>query len=152
MCARRFLFVVFLLTLLAVGGAFAIFQFGDRVLIRNATPKGHFTAPPPASGPDYANAASWLARPGLPDDPSQWRPTDDPRPLVPKPAHFFYCTPTTYRERDAGRPRRPFGRANRADCRGAQAIAFNDIAAGGRRATVRGFGAFLLKSDDATAG
>ena len=29
-----------------------------------ATPKGHFAPPPPRSGPDYALASSWLARPG----------------------------------------------------------------------------------------
>ncbi len=33
MCARRFLMVILVLTLLVVAGAFAIFQFGDRVLI-----------------------------------------------------------------------------------------------------------------------
>ena len=74
MCARRFLMVVFFLTLLVVAAGFAIFQFGDKVLIRSATPSGHFTAPPVDSGPDYAADASWLARPTLADDPSRWLP------------------------------------------------------------------------------
>jgi hypothetical protein len=38
MCARRFLFAVFLLTLLVVGGAFAIYQFGGSILVRQAAP------------------------------------------------------------------------------------------------------------------
>jgi hypothetical protein len=155
MCARRFLFLVFILTLLAVGGAFAIFQFGDRVLIRSATPKGHFTAPPPASGADYASADSWLARPGLPDDPSQWRPNEDARPLVPKPAHLFYVHPTTYLERDHWNA--PLSGHADSDDRArlfvqSQASAFNDIAAvWAPRYRQAAFGSFLLKNDDATA-
>ena len=64
MCARRFLIVVVILTLLAVAGAFAMFQFGERVLIRSAVPQGRYQAPPPRSGPDYADQATWIARPG----------------------------------------------------------------------------------------
>src|SRR5687768_7960509 len=100
MCARRFLFLVFLLTLIAIAGALAIFQFGQRALIKSATPRGHFEPPPPSSGPDYSLDANWIAKPGLADDPSWWRPSDDPRPLVPKPGHVFYIHPTTYLERD----------------------------------------------------
>ena len=33
MCARRFLIVIFVLTLLTVAGAFAFFQFGSSVLL-----------------------------------------------------------------------------------------------------------------------
>ncbi len=69
MCARRFLVLVVILTLLAVAGAFAIFQFGDRVLIQSTIPKGHFAPPPAHSGPDYAKDSSWIAKPGLAGDP-----------------------------------------------------------------------------------
>ena len=65
MCARRFLILIFILILLAVAGAFALFQFGDRVLLKQATPVGHYQEPPKSSGPDYSNESSWLARPGL---------------------------------------------------------------------------------------
>lgn len=37
MCARRFLILIFILTLIVVGGAFALFQFGGEVLIKQAT-------------------------------------------------------------------------------------------------------------------
>ncbi len=155
MCARRFLLIVFLLTLLAVAAGFAIFQFGDRVLIRSATPKGHFVAPPPASGPDYSAAASWIAKPDQPNDPSQWRPTDEPRPLVPNPAHLFYVHPTTYLARD--RWNAPLAGNADSDFRAglfvrSQASAFNNVAAvWAPRYRQAAFGAFLLKSDDASA-
>src|SRR5687768_13303227 len=101
MCARRFLFLIFWLTLIVVGGAFAIFQFGDRALTQMATPKGHFEAPPPQTGPDYADIASWIARPGLADDPSNWLPEGlAPEGVAAKPAHAFFIHPTTYLERD----------------------------------------------------
>ena len=45
MCARRFLMLIFILTLLFVGGAFALYQWGDQVLVRMATPTGHYREP-----------------------------------------------------------------------------------------------------------
>ena len=100
MCARRFLFVIFWLTLLAVAGAFAIFQFGDRVLLESTIPKGHFAAPPPDSGPDYAQADNWIARPDLPQNPSIWLPDRAASGVASPPAVIFYIHPTTYLERD----------------------------------------------------
>jgi hypothetical protein len=100
MCARRFLFVVFILTLLAVAGAFAIFQFGDRVLLENTIPQGHFAAPPADSGPDYAQAENWLARPDQPQNPSNWLPDQTLPGTASQPAAIFYIHPTTYLERD----------------------------------------------------
>ena len=84
MCARRFLIIVLILTLLAVAGAFAIFQFGNQVLINQAVPKGSFEAPTPGTGPDYANPDSWLARPGLAGDVSGWIP-EEPSPTAAAP-------------------------------------------------------------------
>ena len=46
MLARRFLGCVFLLTLLAVIGAFLFYQFGATWLIKQATPQGHLQALP----------------------------------------------------------------------------------------------------------
>lgn len=105
MCARRFLFVVVILTLLAVAAAFAMFQWGTGVLIRQAAPKGDFEAAEAGRRPDYRQDSSWWAKPGLADDPSRWQPTLwDGRPLpplVPKQrAATFFIHPTTYLERD----------------------------------------------------
>lgn len=156
MCARRFLFLVAILILLAVAAAFALFQFGDRALTSIATPKGHFQAPPPKSGPDYARLENWIARPDLPqpENPSLWRPDGWPPPILrAKSAATFYVHPTTYLERD---------RWNAAldDVRSrdrailfvrSQASAFNDDSdIWAPRYRQAAFGAFLLRSEDAT--
>ena len=79
MCARRFLMAVFVLTLLVVAAGFAIYQWGGDVLLKQAMPKGHFEAAKAGGGPDYAQASSWIARPGMADDPSHWLPDGVPR-------------------------------------------------------------------------
>jgi hypothetical protein len=153
MCARRFLIVVFVLILLSVAGAFLFFQYGQRVLISQAVPRGSFEAPPPETAPDYAQQSSWISRPGISGDPSDWRPNDDPRLLEPRPAHLFYIHPTTYLERD----RWNATVVGSADSRyraelfvRSQASAFSDVASvWAPRYRQAAFGAFLLDSEDA---
>lgn len=100
MCARRFLIAIFILTLLVVAGAFAVFQFGQQVLIRQATPEGPFVAPRDR-GPDYARAEFWLARPGMANDPSRWLPDGfDASVEQAGNAAIFYIHPTTYLRSD----------------------------------------------------
>jgi hypothetical protein len=95
MCARRFLMAVFVLTLLVVAAGFAIYQWGGNILLRQATPKGHFEVARAGGGPDYSTAVSWLARPGLANDPSKWLPDGVPSATAGK-AAIFYIHPTTY--------------------------------------------------------
>ncbi len=152
MCARRFLFAIFWLTLIVVAGAFAIFQYGGSALTRIATPKGHFAAPPPRSGPDYALGSSWLARPGNSDNPAAWVPDGIVTTMADSPAATFYVHPTTYLERDrwnaaldpggdAGYRARLFVQS--------QASAFNSVSEiWAPRYRQAAFGAFLLKSED----
>ena len=155
MCVRRFLFLIFFLTLLAVAGAFAIFQFGDRALTAAATPTGHFEPPPPQTGPDYADTANWIARPGLPaaENPSLWRPEDWPPPtLQARTAATFFIHPTTYLERD--RWNAPLDDAESRDRAAlfvrSQASAFNEESdVWAPRYRQAAFGAFLLDSKDA---
>jgi hypothetical protein len=99
MCARRFLVALTILTLVVVAGAFAIFQFGGSILRREFTPQGHFVAPPPRSGPDYAKAESWIARPDIPHNAAGWLPQGMER-TAPGPAAIFYIHPTTYLKAD----------------------------------------------------
>ena len=153
MCARRFLTLIFVLILIAVVGAFALFQFGNQVLIKQATPVGHYEEPPKSTGPDYSMASSWLARPGLSGDPSAWVPEGVVSSRVAEPAATFYVHPTTYLQRDKWNA--PLDPGGDAGSRAAlfvqsQASAFNlvsDIWAPKYRQA--SFGAFLLTSEDA---
>jgi hypothetical protein len=157
MCARRFLIVIFVLTLLVVAGAFAIFQWGSELLIRQAIPKGHFEASEAGSGPDYRNDDSWLTRPGIewPDNPVQWKPAGAPPPTSgARPAALFYIHPTTYLERDRWNAplRQPGTYSDRRTTLflQTQASAFSDVAeVWAPRYRQAAYGAFLLKSEDA---
>ncbi len=157
MCARRFLILIVVLTLLGVAGAFAIFQFGDRALTGMATPKGHFEPPPPLSGPDYADHANWIARPELVDNPSFWAPEGFAEPISHElpvgEASLFYIHPTTYLERDRWNAAldNPESR-RRADLFArSQASAFNRVSdIWAPRYRQAAFGAFLLDSKDAS--
>ena len=98
MCARRFLGIIFLLTLLAVIGAFAIFQWGGNVLLSQSTPQGHYNDSAAGIGPDYSKPESWVARPDLPNNPATWLP--DGVTSERGGAAVFYIHPTTYLRRD----------------------------------------------------
>jgi hypothetical protein len=152
MCARRFLAVVFILTLMVVAGAFAIYQWGGDVLLKEATPKGHFEAASAGGGPDYGDAASWLARPGLPNDPALWLPDGVSDATIGN-AAVFYVHPTTYLENDRwNAPLYPGGDTEfRTDLFvRSQASAFNDVGeVWAPRYRQAAFGAFLLDSKDA---
>jgi hypothetical protein len=155
MCARRFLIVIAILTLIVVAAALAIFEFGGSVLRRSFTPEGHYAPPPPRSGPDYATSDSWIARPGLqpPPNPAEWKPANLPPPTTYEtPAAVFYIHPTTYLRGDrwnaplhdpeSGRRDRLFVQS--------QASAFNEVAeVWAPRYRQAAYGAFLLKSEDA---
>lgn len=140
------------LTLLVVAGAFAMYQWGGRVLINQAIPKGHFEAAMAGGAPDYTKAGSWLSRPGLPDDPSTWLPTGM-NAAQPGHAAIFYIHPTTYLYTDRwNAPLDPGGdSAFRARLFvQSQASAFNGTGqVWAPRYRQAAYGAFLLKSDDA---
>ncbi|HXG80814.1 MAG TPA: DUF3089 domain-containing protein, partial [Sphingomicrobium sp.] len=153
MCARRFLMLIFVLTLIVVGGAFALYQWGDQVLVRMATPRGHFEAAEAGSAPDYSKSESWWARPDLADNPSRWGPEGVVAVKSAVPAATFYVHPTTYLERDrwnapldvAGDP------ARRArifvQSQGGAFNSSSEVWAPKYRQAA--YGAFLLKSEDA---
>src|SRR5580765_7296719 len=98
MCARRFLTIIFVLTLIFVAGAFAIYQWGGRILLDQAIPKGHFEPAKAGGGPDYSKDDSWLSRPGLPGA-SDWTPAGVETSSE-KTAAVFYIHPTTYLDTD----------------------------------------------------
>lgn len=157
MWARRFLIAIFALTMLTVAGAFAIHQFGGDILKQQMTPQGSFQAPPPQSGPDYADKESWISRPGMAEEanPSLWLPDDLPRtPPERGRAATFFVHPTTYLERDRwnGPLAHPESRDRAALFVRSQASAFNGVSdVYAPRYRQAAFGAFLLDSPDAQA-
>ena len=153
MCARRFLLIVTIFTLLAVAAAFAIFSWGGDVLLKQATPKGHFEAPPPSSGPDYASLDAWIARPDIAGNPADWLPPGASGEPNGADAAVFYIHPTTYLERQRWNAPLLADSATHSRTRlfvQSQASAFNgagEIWAPLYRQAA--YGAFLLESEDA---
>ncbi|MFL6736249.1 MAG: DUF3089 domain-containing protein [Sphingomonas sp.] len=152
MCARRFLAVIFFFTLIVVAGAFAIFQWGGNVLVKEATPRGHFNAATAGGGPDYLQSSGWIARPALLNDPALWVPEGVPAPR-PGNAAVFFIHPTTYLINDRWNAPLRAGGDTAFRTRlfvQSQASAFNGAgqiwAPYYRQAA---FGAFLLESEDA---
>jgi len=152
MCARRFLIAVFVLTLLVVAAGFGIYQWGGNILLRQATPKGHFEAARAGGAPDYSDSASWLSRPGLPNDPSLWLP-ENVRSAAVGHAAVFYIHPTTYLATDRwNAPLHP-DKATEFRTRlfvQSQASVFNSAGqVWAPRYRQAAYGAFLLKNGDA---
>jgi hypothetical protein len=144
--------VVFVLTLLVVAAGFAIYQWGGNVLLSQATPRGHFAASAAGGGPDYSNASSWLARPGLANDPSLWLP-DGVQSASTGKAAVFYIHPTTYLATDRwNAPLRPDATTEFRTRLFVQSQASTLNSAGqiwAPRYRQAAYGAFLLKSGDA---
>jgi hypothetical protein len=152
MCARRFLTAIFILTLIIAAAAFGIYQWGSNLLLRQATPKGHFQASPMGAGPDYSLASSWVARPGVPDDPALWLPSGVSQSSGTR-AAVFYIHPTTYLRNDRwNAPLHPSGdTAFRTNLFvESQASSLNGTGQiWAPRYRQAAFGAFLLSSEDA---
>ena len=153
MCARRFLSVMFLLTLLVVGGSVAIYQWGGSVLLSQATPQGHFQVPPGGGAPAYSDDGYWLARPGMRDNPADWLPSGAQDGGERTSAAVFYVHPTTYLDREhwnasfEGDPQTEFRTRLFVQ---SQASAFNAVGEiWAPRYRQAAYGAFLLTSADA---
>lgn len=151
MLARRFLWIVVGLVMLALTAAVTYRMFGQQIMRAALVPSIAFTESRQDPTPDYRRPAMWLSRPDLPDDPSRWAPTDyraAPRPAI----ATFYVSPTTYMRRD--RWNAPFNDPEANDrarqLAQIQATAFNGISAiwapRYRQAT---FGAFFTNRQDA---
>jgi hypothetical protein len=152
MCARRFLMAIFVLTLIVVAAGFAIYQWGGNVLLREATPKGHFEAAKAGGGPDYAKSSSWVSHPGMPNDPALWLPQGVSQSTTGD-AAIFFIHPTTYLQND--RWNAPLDAGGDSAFRTnlfveSEASAFNGVGQiWAPRYRQAAFGAFLLDSADA---
>ncbi len=156
MLARRFLWIIAILTILVIAAALAYRLFGERLITAALVPGVGFVAPPASDAPDYALAKNWIARPDLPHDTARWTPEGIAAAANPA-AAAFYILPTSIFDRgkwnassadtaagtDVGKRMDQFLRS--------QASVFNGVAAiwspRYRQAT---FGAFLTDKPAAT--
>lgn len=74
MVARRFLWVVAIITFAVIALAFVWRFAGDRLLAGVLVPGGVFDAAAAGPAPDYAKAGNWASRPGMANDPGSFRP------------------------------------------------------------------------------
>jgi len=149
--ARKFLYVMAALVVLAIAGAFAYRLFGNDLLRWSLTPGGLFRDQPRAQVQAYRGTERWFARPGLSNTPADWLPPGVAR-TPPGRAAVFFIHPTSYMSRNAWNAPigDPEGDARAAIFLRGQASAFT--AAGQvwapryRQAT---FGAFVTSAPDA---
>jgi hypothetical protein len=90
MLARRFLWVVAIITFAVIALGFAWRLAGDRLLAGVLVPAAAFDAAAAGPAPDYVQAGSWAARPGMANDPSGFRPAGaPPQPRGDTPVFFI---------------------------------------------------------------
>ncbi|MBO9712584.1 DUF3089 domain-containing protein [Sphingomonas sp.] len=147
--ARKFLYAVAVLIVLALAATFAYRFWGIQLLRQALVPTTAVAALSPP--PDYARADLWIARPDKPGNPALWTPKGHAATANP-PAAVFFLHPTSFLDRTRWNAPLDDRDANgRAELflRG-QASAFNEVGAiwapRYRQAT---FGAFLTSKPEA---
>ncbi|MBM6574999.1 DUF3089 domain-containing protein [Microvirga sp. SRT01] len=150
--ARKFLYVMVVLIVLVIAGAFAYRFYGNDLIRWTLVPGEAFRAQPSVASRAYDDKAMWLARPDLPGNPALWMPAGYSPRAKAGGAAVFFIHPTSYVSRDHwNAPVTDPETNDRAALfiRG-QASAFNEVgevwAPRYRQAT---FGAFLTSAADA---
>lgn len=151
--ARKFLNVIAILIVLAIGAALAYRLFGVEIMRTAMVPSAEFVAQPGVQMSAYADPDMWFSRPGIePEDPARWTP-EGMKPPAHTDAAVFFVHPTSYLERSHWNAPLDDVQANeraKLFLRG-QASAFNEVAniwaPRYRQAT---FGAFLTDKPEAT--
>ena len=149
--ARKFLYVVAALIVLALAGLLVYRIWGIQILRQALIPSAPLVTLPPAPSDAYARADLWIARPDKPGNPALWTP-EGYAPAADPPAAVFFVHPTSFLDRNRWNAPLDNAEANwRAEIflRG-QASAFNEVGAiwapRYRQAT---FGAFLTSKAEA---
>ncbi|WP_112381040.1 DUF3089 domain-containing protein [Sphingomonas carotinifaciens] len=94
--ARKFLYVVAGLIVLAIAATFAYRLFGNQLLRWSTVPGESFRAQPAAPPSLYDRTALWLAHPELPNNPAQWTPAGHKPGKTGTGAAIFFIHPTSY--------------------------------------------------------
>jgi hypothetical protein len=151
--ARKFLYVVAALIVLAIAGAFAFALFGNDLIRWWLKPSAPFRDQPSLTVSAYDDARMWIARPDMPGNPALWTPTGY-RPSADARAATFFIHPTSYITPGGewNAPAHPDGEIEfrtRVFVRG-QASAFNEFSeVYVPRYRQASFGAFLTTAEDA---
>jgi hypothetical protein len=149
--ARKFLYLVAFLIVLAIAGALAFRLAGTQIIRWWAVPSAKFEALPAIGARVYADRRMWIARPDIPGNPALWTPAGYTPGASPRAAVFF-IHPTSFLGRERWNATLDDTESNwRATLfLRSQASAFNDTgqvwAPRYRQAT---FGAFLTNIDAA---
>lgn len=99
MAARRFLYLVAVLIVLAVAALIAWQVWGADLMRAYMKPSIAFAESPPPPPTFYDRPDAWIARPGVPSQDALWTPSGH-RPNPDGPAAIFYVHPTTYLKND----------------------------------------------------
>jgi hypothetical protein len=94
--ARRFLYIIAGLVVLVLAAGIGWNLFQDQLFRLAFVPNRGFDPQAAGPPPDYGRAASWLARPDLPDDPSRWTPPGEQASANARQVAIFYVPPTSY--------------------------------------------------------
>ncbi|MCM8730036.1 DUF3089 domain-containing protein [Hephaestia sp. GCM10023244] len=96
--ARKFLYLIAILIMLAIAAAFAYRLFGVQIMRTAMVPTAKFEPQEKATASVYADPAMWFSRPGKADDPARWVPAGYQPGAAPN-AAVFYVHPTSYLNR-----------------------------------------------------
>ena len=100
-CATKFLYFVAFCIVLFIAGAFA-YRFLEKQLMRWAlVPGTEFRDVPMPQGANYGQAALWIARPDIANNPALWLPPGVQRSNAAARASVFFVHPTSFTERGA---------------------------------------------------
>jgi hypothetical protein len=97
--ARKFLYLVALLIVMAIAALFALRIWSAELTRFAFVPRGAFEAQPALRAGIYGAPAMWVSRPGTVDDPARYRPEGMPAALQGK-AWVFFIHPTSYLARE----------------------------------------------------
>lgn len=93
--ARKFLYLVAVLTALVIAGMFALRFWAEDLTRLTFEPTVRFEAQAPVASSIYADPAMWIARPGSPG-PAAWLPQGVKDGAKPLRAAVFFIHPTSY--------------------------------------------------------
>jgi pimeloyl-ACP methyl ester carboxylesterase len=101
MLARRFLWIVAGITILVIVGAILYRIFAVELMRFVMVPKVEYSEVPLKAGSTYADRDMWIARPDIPNNPSQWLPPGVERGSAAPRASVFFIHPTSFLESSA---------------------------------------------------